>query len=253
MELLVGIVIGLIVVIAAIGSLSFTKITSVTVNESTQLQQKADAIFRNIGFHLAQAGSIEITPSTGDTAMVSFSPSYVGYKPITTGATVTGTAKAIYSIHGINGAGTSTSTDADTLRVSYQSNGSTRDCLGNTPTGVSVDNQFSVSNQELMCLGATAAAAQSIASGVEDFQVLYGIRTGAQFQYYRADQMLGAGFTPNWDGVQSVSICLQLIGDSQGNPQPGVTFIGCRNQNIASDGRLREIYRRTFALRNALP
>lgn len=252
-ELMIGVVIGLLVIIAAIGSLSFTKITAVTVSESTQLQQKADAIFRNMGFHIAQAGSIEITPSLGDTAMVKFSSSYLGYKPTTTGATATGTAKIIYNIHGVNGTGTATSTTPDTLRVSYQNNGSSRDCLGNSPTGTGVDNEFSVSNQELMCLGATNAASQSIASGVEDFQILYGINTGTQFRYYQANEMLGPDFTPNWNQVQSVSICLQLIGDSQGNPQPGVTFTGCRNQSIASDGRLREIYRRTFSLRNAIP
>nr|WP_315465094.1 PilW family protein [uncultured Rhodoferax sp.] len=252
-ELLIGIVIGLLVVIAAIGSLSFTKITAVTVSESTQLQQKADVIFRNMGLHLAQAGSIELTPSIGDSAWVNFSSSYLGYKPATTGATTSGAAKMIYSIHGVNGAGTASSTSPDTLRVSYQNNGNSRDCLGNSPTGTNVDNEFSVSNQELMCLGATNTAAQSIASGVEDFQVLYGIRSGEQFRYYRADEMLGPNLIPNWDKVQSVSICLQVIGESQGNPQPGVNFTGCRGQTIDSDGRLREVYRRTFSLRNAIP
>jgi hypothetical protein len=45
-------------------------------------------------------------------------------------------------------------------------------------TNIRVDNQFSVASGNLMCKGADASvAAQSIADGVEDFQVTYGVQT----------------------------------------------------------------------------
>jgi type IV pilus assembly protein PilW len=57
---------------------------------------------------------------------------------------------------------------------------------------------------------------------------------------------------PNWTNIHAVSICLQLAGDTQGNPRVGAAFKGCRDQNIANDGKIRRLFRRTFSIRNAL-
>lgn len=254
MELMVGITIGLLVVLAAIGSLVATQVTSAATGDSSRLQQKADAVFRNLAFHLTQAGAIvlEPPPSAENPAVLVFSSRYTGFDPATTGA-----PGQIFSIHGING----TANAPDTLRISYQDNGTVRDCLGNRPTpatvNIRVDNTFSVNGADLMCLGASAAPAQSIADGIEDFQVTYGVQTlvagAAQYRFFRADEMLASPNTPNWTSVQAVSICLQLIGDTLGNPQPGLVMTGCRGQNIASNGALRRVFQRTFTLRNALP
>jgi type IV pilus assembly protein PilW len=252
-ELMVGITIGLLVVLAAIGSLVATQVTSAVTGDSARLQQKADAVFRNLAFHLTQAGAIVLAPpSVAQPAVLVFNEGYTGFNPVTTGAPV----GQIFSIHGVNGAANA----PDTLRISYQDNGTVRDCLGNRPipanVNIRLDNSFSVVGADLMCLGASAAAAQSIADGVEDFQVTYGIQTfvagAAQYRFYRADEMLAFPLTPNWTSIQAVSICLQLTGDTLGNPQPGLVMIGCRGQNIASDGALRRVYQRTFALRNSM-
>jgi len=252
-DLLVGVAIGILVVIAALGSLSFVKASAVSISEASRLQQRSDAIFRNIGFHLAQAGSVEIQASKSNASMVNFKSSFVGFRPTVTLAQVTGASKQIYSIHGVNGTGLAGSTSPDTLRISYENNGSSRDCLSYVVSGIHVNNQFSVSGQDMMCQGSTEASSQSIGSGVEDFQVLYGASIGSQFMYYRADEMLGFGLAPNWEIVQAVSICLQLVSETQANPGIGSRQVGCRDQSLASDGRIRRVYRRTFALRNALP
>jgi type IV pilus assembly protein PilW len=256
MELMVGITIGLMVVLAAIGSLVFTQATSSVVGDSSRLQQKADSIFRNMGFHIAQAGAILVAPSSTDPSRIVFSTDYTGFDTATTGAT----AGQIFSIHGVNGA----SNGPDTLRVSYQDNMlssdtaadktkyGVRDCLGNRPTtNAHVDNQFSVSGTDLMCLGAkSTATAQSIADGVEDFQVTYGVQTivanALQYRFYRADEIV------DWSNIQAVNVCLQLTGENLGNPQPGLAMTGCRGQVIASDGLLRRVFSRTFSVRNAL-
>lgn len=246
MELMVGITIGLLVVVAAIAALASTQLGSSTSTDASRLQLKADSLLRNMGFHITQAGAIELVAAL-DTSRVVFSPAYTGYDPATTGAA----AGLVYSIWGEEG-GTSAS---DTLYVSYEDDGFVRDCLGartaNPAGGATsrVDNKFYRSGVDLMCLGASNAAAQSIADGVEDFQVQYAIQTAAgNVQYYNADQVPVGG----WQSISAVSVCLQLVGDLQNAPSTGATTTGCRGQSISSDGKIRRVYNRTFAIRNAL-
>ncbi|ABM38210.1 PilW family protein [Polaromonas naphthalenivorans] len=255
MELMVGLTIGLLVVVAALGSFLYTQISSGVVGDSARLQQEADNTFRILGFQIQQAGAINLGQSTTDPDRVIFSSAFTGFDPTTTGAT----AGQIFSIHGLEGA----SNAPDTLRVSYQDgNGTTHDCLGNTlltsntwnnaRRNIRMDNQFTVdtAKKELNCAGATAAGAQPIADGVEDFQVTYGVQTVAggvlQYQFYTAD------LVPDWTNIQAVTVCLQFIGENRGNPQPGLVVTGCRGQTVTNDGLLRKVFRRTYSLRNAL-
>jgi type IV pilus assembly protein PilW len=269
MELMVGITIGLLVVIAALGSLVYTHVSSTTMVDATRLQQKADSTFRLINFQTLQAGAIELTP-TVDPATVVFSTTYTGFNPITTTL-----ATNIVSVHGVDEDGL----NKDVLRISYQDNGTNtlRDCLGQTTAAVTqnirVDNEFTyvAASNELRCKGAAAGAtAQPVLDGVEDFQVTYGIRTVAlvtkieNFQLLTAAQVdalppifddveKNGGDSAPWARVSAINVCLQLRGDMQGNPQPGMNpIVSCAGPTIANDGRLRRVFRRTFSLRNAL-
>ena len=271
MELMVGLTIGLLVVIGAIGSLVFSQTTTTVLADTSRLQQNADAIFSNIGHHLMQAGAVNIEWNEETNAGVRFSESYTGLSTATTGL-----AGQMLSIHGIDG----TSNSPDTLRVSYQDNmlgpSSTtinttadtqrfgiRDCLGNRPAVpfFNIDNEFSITGTNLMCRGSSAAPnnALAIADGIEDFQVWYGIQTRdvadtLQYLFYTANSV------PSWTNIHAVRVCLVLRGDSQGNPTTGTAFKNCNGQDmkdsngksITEDGRLRRVYQRTFALRNAL-
>ncbi len=235
-ELMVGITVGLLVVVAAIGSLAFTQASSTVVVDSAGLQQKADAIFRNIASHVEQAGAFNVEPA-GDPAKIIFSSGFTGFN-----------ASGFY-IQGKEGA----SNAPDTLQVSYQNDGNVSDCMGKrypdpTVKPFNIDNEFSVKNGSLMCLGADASGKdQAIDVGVEDFQVTYGVQISAgNYQYFSANPGL------NWTNVQAVSICLQLAGDTQGNPRVGPAFKGCRDQDVANDGKIRRLFRRTFSIRNAL-
>lgn len=262
-ELMVGITIGLLVVLAALGSLVYTKVSSTTMVDATRLQQKADLAFRIISFQTLQAGSMELNNNTTsqDPGTVTLSAAYTGIDP-----NITLQPTLIASVHGVNGDDTTT---RDVLRISYQDNGidtllsTARDCLGQITAeatkGINVTNTFSYlpvagGGGDLRCQGAAAGATpQPILDGVEDFQVTYGVRTvtaaGAEnFQYFTANNVT------NWSNIQTVNICLQLRGDSLGNPQPGMAaIVGCAPPTtVANDGRLRRVFNRTFSLRNAL-
>jgi type IV pilus assembly protein PilW len=254
-ELMVGLTIGLLVVIGAVGSLVFSQATSTVLADSARLQQKADAIFANIGTHLLQAGAVNIE---WNNAGVSFSESYKGLS-----TTTTGLAGQMMSIHGLEG----NTTTPETLRISYQDNmlstddaatrlsNGIRDCLGNRPAVefINIDNEFYLNGSDLMCRGSSAPPnnAQAIADGVEDFQVWYGIQTTAatdnlQYLFYSANNV------PDWSSIHAIRLCIVLRGESKGNPTPGLSMKNCNDQAITNDGFIRRIYWRTFGLRNAL-
>jgi type IV pilus assembly protein PilW len=266
-ELMVGITIGLLVVLAALGSLVYTHLSSTTMVDATRLQQKADSVFRLINAQTLQAGAIELAPTT-DPATLVFSTSYTGFDPL-----ITTLATNIVSVHGVDEDGV----NKDVLRISYQDNGTTalRDCLGQSTAnpGVRVDNEFTflAASNEIRCKGAAVGAtAQPILDGAEDFQVTYGIRTVAlgtkveNFQFLTAAQVNAlppinddivnnGGDNAPWARISAINVCLQLRGDTQGNPQPGMPAINdCTGTPIPNDGRLRRVFNRTFSLRNAL-
>lgn len=244
-ELMVALTIGLLVAAAGLLVLADTRLTSATVVDSSRLQSKADAMLRVLGFHLSQSGAVELTDN-GAGAVV-FSDEYTGYDPAVTGS-------ALVSVHGVNG------TNApDTLRISYEDDGSILDCQGNRTSTASgsgtsrVDQQFSVSTTgELMCRGAVGSTAVAIGDGVEDLQLSFRVRNGTgsatSFLTYTPATMPAA----SWSRVVAVTVCLQVIGDLRSAPAIG-SITGCRGQTVSADGRIRRVVRRTFALRNNLP
>ncbi|MDP2371256.1 PilW family protein [Rhodoferax sp.] len=259
-ELLIGITIGLLVVVAALGSLAFTQITSTTVGDSARLQQKANSAFRTIGYQLRQAGGIQLMQPVG-TGVVSYSNQFNGWN---------GTGPNI-AVTGVEGGGL-----PDTLRMSYEDDGASRDCLGNLATTtplVRVDNEFSVVGGRLMCRGADGTFL-ALLDGVENFQVTYGVKSevpalpavparfapsnalgtalpyqpaSATHQQFPANPAIFA----NPPFVQSVTICLQLRGDQAGDASAGGGTQGC-NGFIANDGFIRRAFRNTYTLRGVL-
>ncbi|MEQ1536289.1 MAG: PilW family protein [Burkholderiaceae bacterium] len=253
-ELMVGITIGMLIVIAAVGTLMFTSLSSSASTDNNRLQQKAELFFRLFRLPVEQAGAMSIASPSGNYE-VEFSKDFTGLPTSLTGLPSTTQASAF----GVNATGTA----ADTLNVAYQHEGDGRDCLGNTPPAADankrIQNRYSVNaaTLELLCEGGNAVTgAQAIIDGVEDFQVVYGIKTFPSdtpldpttytYRFYRADQVT------NWDAISAVSICLQLRGDSTSSPSVGTLPIGCAGTAMPSDGRLRRAYTRIYSFRNAL-
>lgn len=229
-ELLIGLTIGLLVAVAAVGSLVYTKVSSTTVGDSSRLQQDASTAFRIMGHQLRQAGARRLQDNG---AKVRFNPAYQGLS-----------ANTFEILNGTEG----TSNGTDTLVVSYDVDTTidARDCLGQTPAGNMVSSTFRVVGRELQCLGsANAATSQALISGVEDMQVLYGVRTGDDLRYRVASDV------PDWGLVESVQVCLRLVGDVAGTPTVAAATPGCiAGQTVNSDGRIRRVFTQVFNLRN---
>lgn len=226
-EVLVGMAIGLMVTLAAVSSLVFVRLSAATAEDAWRMQQESNTAFRIIGWQLRQAGARPLT-AIGNSGTVEFANGFKGY----------GLASSPQPLSGSDGGGVA----PDVLRTSLQNDVSAdaRDCLGLVPDKGTVDivNQFSLVDGSLSCTGTDNVAA--FVSGVEDFQVWYGESTVAGFQYLA--QPL------DWPRVTAVMVCLRLVGERQA--QVTADTLGCNNEPVAADGRLRRTFLRVFQIRN---
>ena len=83
---------------------------------------------------------------------------------------------------------------------------------------------------------------------VEDLQFWYAVRLPGvlplQVQYQTANNVA------DWRFVEAVQVCVRLAGTATNNPTGGQATVGCNNENIADDGRIRRVFRQVFTLRN---
>jgi type IV pilus assembly protein PilW len=247
-ELMVGLVVGLLVVIAATGSLVTTRTASRVMGDSTRLQQDAATAFRVIGQTARQAGARRLVDLPG--GAVSFNPQYQGIQ-------VNPNTALPISIKGTDGArnGPDTLTiDRDHTLASnitaVATSFDSADCLGDSVTpGQSVSNTFLVDGGLLKCDGSgKTKGTYGLVAGVEDFQVWYGLRESDGLRYTTASALAQRSPAP-WDQVEALRICLRLAGEL--NNQPSAPTKGCQDEAIPDDGRLRRVFFRVFTLRNA--
>jgi type IV pilus assembly protein PilW len=236
-ELMIGIAIGMLIVVAAIGTMLYTRASSTTIGDSARLHQDAATAFRIIGETVRQTGARRLV-GTGGT--VEFNPAFVGLS-----------TTAVITVSGTDGATTPTIA-ADTLNISYDSDSvvDVTDCLGNIAgsTSTGVTNTFEVASSNLRCDGnaASGSTVQPLIQNVEDFQVWYGIRDATESLRY-----VSASGIPDWSlaRVETVMVCLRLSGETRSNPT--AASVGCSGEAVAADGRIRRVFTRVFNLRNA--
>jgi type IV pilus assembly protein PilW len=234
LELLVGMAIGLLICLAAMGGLVSTQGAYKTLSDSARLQQDASTLMRVLGHQLRQAGAQGLQAAPGGNVVLA-----LAWTPASSSvpAIVTGTEGGAMG--------------RDTLSVTHRidPNLDDRDCLGQTPAGHYNKSTFRWLGNELQCMGsASKPSYQGLASGVEDFQVWYGVREGTGLQYRTADAV-----GPQ-DLLESLMVCLRLVGEHRGNPLPSTAPAGCREGEVLPlDGRLRRVFRQVFFLRNAAP
>lgn len=233
-ELMTGLVIGLMVALAALGTLVFLQTSAQVQGEAFRLQQRIDFAVQTIGVQLRQAGAIELQAAQNGAA-VSFSNAFDGHG---------GSGFPVIGDDGARGA-------PDTLRTSHQDGLDTRDCLGNQPdasqAGIRVDSRFTLARGDLRCLGAHRNTGnQTIVDRMEDFQVRYGMRMpNQQFRYVDATEV-----GDRWHEVGAVSICLQAASESRHQVPTSPDRLDCQGRPLAADGYLRAVAHATFSLRN---
>lgn len=237
-ELLVGIALGLLVIAAAIGTLTISRTTAGTVGDVAQLQQQGSFALRVIGLQLRQAGSQE--PQRSDTnGLYSFDTTYAGID----GENI--------SVKGEDGA------DGDSLSVSNFSsagleNTQRRSCLGSIiAANTTMDATFKrkASSNELLCATTLPSAeAQAIATNVTDFQVAYRVSSASGTQIMTSETVEDENL---WKSVSGIEICLELKGD-QRMPDTGATYTNCKNQSTNRGDKLRLVFRNTFDIRAGL-
>ncbi|RTQ36231.1 prepilin-type N-terminal cleavage/methylation domain-containing protein [Variovorax gossypii] len=254
-EFLVALIIGMLVVLAAIATMLGTRSTAMTGDDVNALNQSSALAFRLLGQQIRQAGYIPID-ATEPLYYFSVSPGK--------GTNLTG-EPAFFAIRGVESPG---GAENDRLKLGYAPNPDYfKDCLGQEPGRASgggydaadpaasgnarlITSEFSVDNKGVLrCRGSGNATPQPVIDGVERFDVMYGVnaRAGSQqvVRYVTADDVA------DFNSVRTVRICLQLVGTSKSNP--GGSHTDCNGESrTGSDGRLRRVYTAVFSLRNDL-
>lgn len=250
-ETMVGISVGLLTVLAAVGTLMVTRQGSTTVSESYRVSSAGNTAMRLIAATIRQGGAAELDQTNvGDP---------VSFQAPTLRAAGAGGDQLVTGIEGAAGA-------SDTLVVSYEHRDPTvtRDCLGNSPGAPPerIDNTFSVNNVELRCVGNRGSTGAVIGGGaqalvgdnnepntqiaVEDFQVWYWVinAAGQQRRLTAANVPANGG----WPAVDAVEVCLQLRGTATN--YPAANFTNCNDASVANGGRLHQVFRGVYKLRN---
>ncbi len=270
-ELLVGIVIGLLTVVVAMGGLMVSRTVSGTVSDTSQMQQQAANAFRIIGQQMRQAGSLKLNlaaqkPEGAAIDMadkVAFETKVGDFDPINAIRGKTSPASNEYSVtvayrNYVEPVYTAAS-DASLLR----------NCLGRTTSDSLLQSAFvlyvnpsDASQRELRCDGSApggTADPQAIAQNVANFQVRYLLQEDAapfgnpQIRYVDAD-----GVGANWTKVTAVEVCLVLYGNESIDMPSGTSYVDCDNStavDITSLGAPRKnrnhlVFRNVYQLRS---
>lgn len=221
-ELLVALVIGLLISMAAIGTMAHSRATAATLGEAMRLHQDLATALRIIEHQVRQAGASGLVGAGGKT--VEFRAVDAAMSPAL--------------LEGTQGEGPA----PDTLRTGLDADASidARDCLGNKPLGERITSSFELVEENLRCKGSGHKDPAPLVEGVEDFQLRYAVRSDEGIQYVE---------TPaDWRLVQGVEVCLRLVSGARSQSKRLMT--GCRGEPVADDGRMRRVVLRVMNLRN---
>lgn len=278
-ELLVGILIGLMVVAVAGGALMVSRGVSGTVSDASSINQQAAYAMRVIGGQLRQTGSLYLNPNPGHANAVNAPAAPVAFersaKSPGSGNDFDLSATSVSQI--ISG----TDTPNTTLTIGFQRYADpvftsatpiplARNCLGG-PQNISTDQRvqsifrLDTNDNELECGGngdpATAPPTfQPIIGQVANFQLRYLVQSAntpttlgnPTVQYVQAASVT------NWGEVQAVEVCLVLYGAEPVDLPAGSSYTDCDGATSvdmttltgARGNRMHKVYRNVFQLRS---
>ena len=268
-ELMIGIVIGLMAVATALGALIIARNLAGTTNEASTLQQQATYITRLLGTQLRQAGALQMSlkfnapdteiPTAFDKVAFltgsSTEPSIQGGESTTTPPTEELTARyRNYEESLIKSLGTTPGTVITEMRKPFI------DCTGASSTDM-VSNAFSFKKDTdgkistLYCTGASGK--QPVASNVINFSTRYIYQsstltgtpkyqtlTGAQ-----VDAQPGATAQDRWASVIAANVCLILSGTEYIDTDGG-KYTDCNGEEKLMGNKLIIVYKNTYQIRS---
>ena len=229
-ELLVGLVIGLLVVAAAMGTMMVSRGISGTVSDASNIHQQAAYAMRTIGLQLRQAGSLRLdlnpTGATEDLAgaVVKFEHQSDETKNIISGIDAPTGAEFKFTTGYRNYTEALHDKPADESQV--------RDCLGQQHSDTLIENNFvlKTATNELYC-GGFQTPAQPIAEKVANFQVRYLMQESPagdpQIKYATATTIGN-----KWSQVQAVEVCLVLYGNESIDLPAGSSYTDCDGTKV---------------------
>lgn len=266
-ELMVGITIGLLTILVALGSLMVSRGVSGTVSEASQMQQQAAYAFRIIGQQIRQAGSVKLNlafskdaTETVDAAdLVAFETSFNGKADTISGNDSPSTTEYQLLV-GYQNYQEASFPDS-TLKSFF------RDCLGQQPSeqpplttiiksGFTLVKISGSTSGELKCAGSNNGSnnnSQAIISQVADFKINYLVQgsssSGTPTIKYATATEVGI----NWQTVYGVEVCLELVGNEI-ITTAGATYRDCSwKQGDAEKDRgnkMRMVFKNTFQIRS---
>ena len=274
LEMLVGLIIGLLVVAVAMGALMVSRSVTGSVSDTSGIQQQGSHILRTVGSQLRQAGSLFL--NTNPTAVASSADDILGAVVFEIKASAKDKGNSFDQENTINGGADTITTGfrryQDKVFFSSKSGSGTdflsRNCLGapaNDSTDERVESIFTFSGNNLLCAG-NGSNPQPIAQNVAEFQVSYLVQTlvsgtGSSIQSVKAVDMPSDATDIRWRQVQGIEVCFVLYGneliDLKDLPKAARSYAKCdgKSQDLteltgARKNRMHQLFRNTFQLRS---
>ena len=232
-ELLIGMALSLLVIVAATSVYGTSKQTWSAMAAADAVHANARVALRNIREQAQMAGAAYLKPVSNSDGKftVDLSPSEDAGQA---------------ALAGVNG-----SKNIESLTLGHWHALDAIDCQGNTgSTHTSVRNDYKLNtNKELSCkdLNLTNSTYQALAEGVEDFQLRYAeANPSAQtIQWKTANQVT------DMTHVLAIEVCLRVASISTvHNTKPNASLKGCQDEALPTDGRMRRTFKRVVSLRN---
>lgn len=274
LELMVGLLIGLLVVAVAMGALLLSRSISGSVSDASGIQQQGAQTLRVIGQQLRQAGSLYLNTDPENNAATD--PLSAVVFEITANEHDGGNS-FVPTEHSISGNASSLITGfrryKDKVFLTDNNDGQdvlARNCVGapaykkkdgtvNTDERIESIFAFDATKGSLQC-GGNGSAAQPITQNVAQFQVSYLVQTTSSgtVQYVNGSDMPTDSKDPAWQRVQGVQICLVLYGSESIDMPAGSSYTDCDGEAVdittltdaKRKNRMHLLFRNTYQLRS---
>jgi len=243
MELLVGLIIGLLVIAVALGAMMTSRTVSGSVSDISQIQQQAAYAFRILGQQIRRTGSLHLEAVSagalcGSGASGSSSGSPYDYTEVCLQANA-GDFDLRGALYGVDNPSSGQYKLTVKARNYDQRNSalSQRDCLGELPPDNVLTSQFFLdlstdpttgSPSYVFKCASSHGNVQPVLQNVADFEVRYLLATSTGIHYTNAQTV---ELNSAWNKVVGVEVCLVLFGteriDTRGMPPESRSYTGC--------------------------